>query len=261
MARGFRLLLAIVAAVAACSGEARAAASDQHGKKAVATPAAKKGDGVHAGDKVEVGHAPKHPAGVAPAGAKKVAPPVALAAAKKVAPADAHPVKHAMPPDAPAPKKAQAADTHPLKNGTAAAHAGKPLTTTDASKNAAHPPPPHAPVKAAKVEAPADAAAAASAVAGGEPLPVATDLHALNERIQERLSEVRKSQASQPARAKSPASRREASSAAAAPTRAARIELSWRPSVTWPAELVTGVPAPPAPLPVERVSVAWGPQP
>jgi hypothetical protein len=249
MARGFRLLLAIVAAVAACSGEARAAASDQHGKTAVAPPAAKKGDGVHAGDKVEVGHAPKHPAGVAPAGAKKVAP------------ADAHPVKHAMPPDAPAPKKAPAADTHPLKNGTAAAHAGKPLTTTDASKNAAHPPPPHAPVKAAKVEAPADAAAAASAVAGGEPLPVATDLHALNERIQERLSEVRKSQASQPARAKSPASRREASSAATAPTRAARIELSWRPSVTWPAELVTGVPAPPASLPVERVSVAWGPQP
>ena len=230
MARGFRLLLAMVAAVAACSGEATAAASDPHGKKAVAPPAAKTGDGVHAGDKVEGGHAPKHPAGVAPAAAKKVAPPVASAAAKKVAPADAH--------------------------------AGKPLTTAEVSKNAAHAPAPHAPVKtAAKVEAPAHAAAAASAVAGDEPLPVATDLNALNERIQERLSEVRKSQASQPARAKLPASRREASSMATAPGRPARIELSWRPSVTWPAELVTGDPAPPAPLPVERVSIAWGPQP
>ena len=135
--------------------------------------------------------------------------------------------------------KKAATETHAPKMATAQPHTKKPSADSPAAK------------KAAKASAsPEDA-----------PLPLATDLQAVNDRIQERLAEVRKTQtAKSSSRAKVTASRREAPAARPA---APRVELVWRPSVSWPQELQSGATtaAAPSPLVSERVAVTWGPQP
>jgi hypothetical protein len=154
---------------------------------------------------------------------------------------------------------AAAASDPQAKKAAADPHAAKKVATeTHASKTATAEPQ----TKIPSTDSPASKKGKTEAQTEDVPRPLATDLHAVNDRIQERLAEVRKAQAAKSSSgARAAASRREApvSSRPAAP----RVELVWRPSVTWPQELQSGekTAAAPVPLASERVAAARGPQP
>ena len=172
-------------------------------------------------------------------------------AQKKVA-AEPHAPKTAAALEPPAAKKAAPADLHaPKKAATAGANAPSKSVGADAHTSAAK--------TAAATREHGSPAAKGAPAADAQKLPMATDLRALNDRIQERLAEVRKGQASKP----SPRSKAAGSRHIPAPPSTLRIELVWRPSLTWPQELYGGAAAsaPQMPVAADRVSVAWGPQP
>jgi hypothetical protein len=223
-------------------------------------------------------------AAVDPHAAKKVTaepqPPKAAAApawstTKKAVPTDLHAARKVATAEANASAKSAGADAHTSAAKAAAPTAdhGSPATKGDRTTLRAVTPSaadPHAPKPAASPHAPKEPSATAAHApahspaqsaprADAEKLPIATDLRALNDRIQERLAEVRKGQASKPSSRSKPAGSRHIPAAASTP----RIELVWRPSLTWPQELYAGAAAsaPQMPVATDRVSVAWGPQP
>jgi hypothetical protein len=147
--------------------------------------------------------------------------------------------------------KKPAADAHAPKKS--AAHAA-PAVKADAH-------PPKADAHAAKTTAvhaakPAHAAAAGGPAPAGKPL--ATDLNALKDRINERVAEVRKVQ--QTATTAKP--RPHGASAHGAEQSVERVRVVWKISVAWPEELQ---PRDEATKSGERVSVSWemapGPRP
>jgi hypothetical protein len=236
--------LSIIAAgiIAVCALPA-SAASDPHAKKAAAdTLAAKR---VAAGP-----HAPKTTAATEPQAAKNAATAEANVPSKSAG-ADAHSSAKAAAATRnqglPAAKGDRAtagpvtlaADPHAV-GPAASPHAGEKPSATAAQRSA------HSPVHSAPA-------------ADADKLPIATDLRALNDRIQARLAEVRKGQVSRP----SPRSKAAGSRHTPAPASTPRIELVWRPSVTWPQDLYgnAAATAPQMPLAADRASVARGPQP
>jgi long-chain acyl-CoA synthetase len=168
--------------------------------------------------------------------------------ATKPAGADAHAAKPAAP-DAHATKKV-AADAHSTKKTAGAdAHAEKKSAAAD----------PHAPSRggahaAAHADAGHASAASPSKPATEKTAPAARDLHALNERIQERVAEVRKAQSAKAsAGPKAPAQQVRVHASAAQP----RVTLVWRVSLDWPQELDDDSAA--TQSHDERVSLSWAP--
>lgn len=111
----------------------------------------------------------------------------------------------------------------------------------------------------------------APAAAPMAPVPAAaeTDLIALRDRIHARVAELQKSQAARKRTAPAPKTTRARRAASTGPASAPpqpRIDLVWRPSVTWPDEIAepavaAAAPEPDAPAAApDRVSVSWGPE-
>lgn len=159
-------------------------------------------------------------------------------------------------PDPQAKKAAATPGGHAAKAGPGDAGAKTPAATASAAK-------PGAPSASAEKPAAAGASAAKPAPAAA----ASVDLAVVRDRIHARVADVIKAQSAR--RDRTPAAPAGRSRAAAATRRASappRIDLVWRPTVTWPQEITAApdgaaqpaeaLPATPVPL-----SLTWGPQP